>query len=198
MATIILTGEVKGTKVEPDPDGNGQILFLQVQVTDPDDLQTVELMRHAGVDYTPVDDSTVAILEVHPAYKIAVACDDGVTPTAKAGEYEVYSSDGSGSKLAYTKCNDGGEVEINGTGDYAVSYNDLVTEFKELNDKFNELVKDHNSHGHQYTAPSGPLISSTPTVGGVEAVPPTITQTSDESEADITNTQVETVRLPND
>ena len=182
---MIFTGEVITSEVQSDPDGDGQILILQVQVTDPDDIQTFELMRHAGVDYNPVVDSTVAAVEISPSYRIAVACDDGVTPEANPGEYEIYSSDGDGNKRARVKCVGDGQLELNGTGDFAVAFNELKTAFDELQAKHNALSAAYVTHTH--TSFGAPPTAITPDPGLPNPF---------ESTADIDTAKVNTVRLP--
>jgi hypothetical protein len=122
MATI---GRITGFEVAVNKDGDTQSLLLQVEMTEEDDIQTVELFRHAGVDYNPPNDSTPVIIPVTESLQIAVAVDDGITPTTDPGEYEIYSSDGT-TKQATIKLDVPGTVKINGGGRQAARKDDTV------------------------------------------------------------------------
>lgn len=182
---MAMIGEVIQSAVVPDPDGDGHILTLQVQITDPDDIQDIELMRHAGVDYKPPEDSQVVIVEIHPSYRVAIACDDGIEPEAAEGDYEIYGSD-SGAKTSRVKCVYDGQVEVNGTGDWAVRYTELKTAFDQLKTDFDALVGVFNNHQHAYVG-AGTGSSDQTTTGA---------QSGSTSSADMTNSKVDTVELP--
>lgn len=78
-----------------------------------------------------------------------------------------------------------GSIEINGDTDFAVAYDNLATEFNELNNKFNALITAFNAHGH----------SGVSTGIGVTG-PHNIAVAPTASNADITTTKVSTVRVP--
>ena len=89
-------GRITGRQITTNRDGTKPVTMLQVEITDPEDLQTIELMNSAGEDSQPPDDSRIVILSIGQAYKIAVAVDDGIAPDAALipGERKIYSSDG--------------------------------------------------------------------------------------------------------
>lgn len=185
---MAMIGEVIQSAVHPDPDGDGNILYLQVQISDTDDIQDIELVRHAGVDYKPVEDSQAVIVEIHPAFRVAVAVDDGIEPEANEGDYEIYGNSGS-AKTSRVKCVNDGQVELNGTGDWAVRYDELKTAFDELKSDFNALAANFNTHQHKYVSASGPADTT-------DALIPTAQPDDHTTEADITPAKVETVELP--
>jgi hypothetical protein len=74
-----------------------------------------------------------------------------------------------------------GNVEINGTADFAVAYNDLLSAFNELKADLNTFIGVYNSHNHNDPV-SG--VTGSPNQGG------TI------STADMTGAKVNTVKLP--
>lgn len=189
-------GRVTGREIVANRDGTKQSLMLQVEITDPEDIQTVELISQDGEDTNPVDNSRVVIIPIGQAYKIAIAVDDGIEPdsTQVPGEKKIYSSDGGVIKafiqwlktgamiisgtllqiLGSTKIEITAPViEINGNADFAVRYTALETAFQ-------AFQTEYDLHVH-----SGVLAG--PANSGVPTVP---------SAADITPAKVATVKLP--
>lgn len=165
---MIASGRVTGREIKTNMDGQTAKMILQVEITDPEDIQTIELMRQAGEDTNPPNDSRVIILSVG-SYRVAVASDDGIVPTMGAGEKKLYSTS-AGSIAAFLNFLSTGIIEINGNDDFAVAFNDLKTEI-------DQLVSDYNSHTHVET-------------GGTTATP------LPQSTVDITPAKVATVKLP--
>jgi len=122
------TGLIKGSSYRVNRDGSGKKLLLEVEITDPDDIQTVELMTQAGDDINPPDNSRVTIIKIGSAWKIAIASDDGIAPdeTLNKGERKIYASDGTDIK-SFINWLVNGNVQINGSGDFAVRYDALST-----------------------------------------------------------------------
>lgn len=170
----VRTGIVKGHEFKKNRDGTGDRLLLQVQMTDPLDVQTVELMAQAGVDVNPPEDSRIIILDMGPSYKIAVGADDGIVPTVEPGEKKIYSSAG-GAIKAFIKWVKDGILHLNGDADNAVKFSPLET-------AFNQLQSDFDTHVHQY-------------IPGVLSPIPTAAPTNP-STADIAPAKVDTVKLP--
>jgi hypothetical protein len=110
-----MIGKVIGSAVDVNRDSDGNVRLLTVEITEGDDLQEIELFRHAGVDYNPPVGSIVVIQILSDAFKVGVAVDDGIEPEAEEGEYEIYSSEGGagGVKLARVKCDADGNVVCN-------------------------------------------------------------------------------------
>jgi len=177
----MITGIVKGYEVKKNRDGAGARLMLQVEITDPDDIQTVELMSASGEDNVPPIDSRVLIVSVGSAYKIGIAIDDGITPSMSDGEKKMYSI-ASGAISAFINLLNTGIIELNGNADFAVRYNALETAFDELKTDFNNFVTTvYNVHNHP-TAPTGPVS------------PPSATGSS--SAADITGAKIDEIKVP--
>lgn len=167
------TGTVTGREFKKNRDSGNIRLLLQVQITDSDDVQTVEYMAASGEDSSPPDGSKVLILGIGSAYKIAIAADDNIEPSMLEGEKKLYSID-AGVIAAFINFLQSGIIEINGNADFLVRYNALET-------AFNQLKSDFDTHGHLYTPGGG-----TPTQTG----PPPA------SSADITPAKVDTVKVP--
>jgi len=131
---MIKVGTVTGREIKPNIDGTQDVMILQVEITDPEDIQTVEVIANAGEDNNPPDDSTVVIARVGDAWKIAVAINDGITPddSLTPGEKKIYSSDGGIIKSFITWLKNklvlrGDVIEVNGNADFAVRFNALET-----------------------------------------------------------------------
>lgn len=166
-----LTGKVTGREFTTNRDGDVDKIMLQVEISDPDDIQTVELMSQSGEDTNPPDGSRIAILTIGESYKIAIASDDGIVPTMNPGEKKIYSSD-IGIIKAFINFLVDGTLELNGNADFAVRFSALET-------AFNQFKTDYNGHTHATVASIG-----TPTI------PIPITA------ADITPAKVDEVKLP--
>lgn len=177
---MLTSGIVKGFKVEKNRDGEKNVIMLQVEMSAPDDVQSVEQINHGGEQYNPPVGSQVVILNLGDAWKVAIASDDDVEPDALPGEKEIYSNHpATGAKLAFVRCTFDGIkqlVKINGEADFAVRFNALQI-------AFNQLKADYDGHKHKYTAPLHP---GSPTDTGA----PTAAST-----ADISPAKVEDIKL---
>lgn len=179
---MIRTGIVKGREFRKNRDGNNTRLMMQVQITDADDIQTVELMVPPGVDVNPPDESKVIVIDVSKAYKIAIVADDNIEPSMLEGEKKIYSIN-AGTIAAFINLLKSGIIEVNGNADFAVRFTALESAFNELKGDFNQLITDYNGHGHGGVQTGGGTSGVTNTPG-----------TS--SSADMSGAKVDTVKLP--
>ncbi len=163
----IRVGTVRGREIRKNRNGSADVLLLQVEISDADDIQTVELMTQAGDEYSPVDGSRVLLVQLGPAWVVAVTADDLIPPEIAAGERRTYSQDG-GTRKASIYWRTSGQLELNGIGDFAVKFNALETAFNQLKDDFD------NHDGHFSPTNSKPAAST----------------------ADISPAKVDTVELP--
>lgn len=170
-----MIGRVVNSSLGPNKDGVRTVVLLEVELTDPDDIQTVELLTEMGLDYRPTDDSAVVVLSLGPAWKVAIACDDRVTKTMDKGEKEIYSLVGT-TKKASIKWLADGVLELNGNEDFAVRFNELKT-------AFDQLKSDFDDHTHVTTA----TISTGP-AGAISPPSP--------STADIDPAKIEEIKVP--
>ena len=178
---MIRTGIVTGRELKKNRDGGNDRLLLQVQITDADDIHTVEYMSPPGEDSNPPDGSKVLIIDVGRAYKVAIAADDNISPSMEKGEKKLYSIS-EGAIAAFINFLSSGIMEINGNSDFAVRYNELETGFNQLKADHDDFVANvYGLHSHA-TAPTGPV--SPPSVLGAA------------STADISAAKVEEVKLP--
>ena len=162
----IRIGTVRGREKKPNRNGEGDVILLQVEISGPDDVQTVELMTHAGDEASPPDGALVILVQIGPAWVVALAADDLIPPDIDVGERRVYSQDG-GARKATVYWRTNGQLELNGTGDFAVRFNELET-------AFNQLKSDFDSHGGHFSGEVAPAPST----------------------ADISGAKVDTIEVP--
>lgn len=166
MGTRAQIGIVRGREIRPNRNGGDDVLLLQVEVSDPEDVQTIELMTHAGDESSPEDGAQVLLISIGPAWTIAIAVNDLIPPDLDPGERRIYSQV-SGVRKAIIYCRTSGQLELNGTGDFAVRFSELET-------AFNQLKTDFDAHAGHFSG---------------EVVPTPST-------ADISGAKVSTVELP--
>lgn len=85
-------GKVKGSEVIPNRDSIDPTLMLQVEMSEEEDLRSVEQFTQPGVDCNPVQDSLVIVVNAGSAWPIVVAVRDGTIPEMAEGDYQIYSS----------------------------------------------------------------------------------------------------------
>jgi hypothetical protein len=124
---MVKTGTITGRDVAKNRDGENDRLMLQVQLSNSDDIQTVEYVSLPGQDANPKNGTKVFIIEVGPSYKIAIGADDGITPGMDTGEQRFYSVNDAGAIQAFINMLKTGIIEINGNGDFAVRWTALNT-----------------------------------------------------------------------
>jgi hypothetical protein len=123
----MIIGRVTGFEVGKNKEGDDESLLLQVELSEPDDVQTVELFGSGGRDYNPPTNSTVVVISIADAMQIAVAVNDGITPESEPGEVELYSVDKyAGSKKAKLKLLTDGVAKINDGGPAAARVGDEI------------------------------------------------------------------------
>ena len=147
-----MIGTVRGREIKPNRNGDHDVILLQVEISGPDDVQTVELMTHAGDESSPPDGAQVVLLGAGSAWLIAIAADDLITPGIAEGERRVYSQD-AGARKATIYWRTDGQLELNGTGDHAVRFAALET-------AFNQLKADFNAHGGHFSGEIPPVAST--------------------------------------
>lgn len=120
-----MTGIVRGYEVKKNRDGSQNVLMLQVEISGPDDNQSVEYMSHAGDDHIPPIGSVVTILTAGKSWKIAIASNDTIDfdSSLEEGDRKLYSKD----NASFIKILSDGTIELNGNADFAVSHTDLNT-----------------------------------------------------------------------
>ena len=136
----IQTGIIKGRETGSNRDGGRDVLLLQVELTDPEDVQTIELMQGAGDQYNPPDGSKVLVISNGAAYKIAIAVDDLTALSIEIGERAIRAVlDGEVKSSVHCKVD--GNLVLNEGTDFAI-------QFTAMKVAFDQLKADHNAHGH--------------------------------------------------
>ena len=155
-----MIGTVKGYQVTNNRNSDHKVVMLQVQLSDSEDIQSVELYNPFGEKSIPQNEQRVLILQLSRAWKIAIAIDDKIDPSdLNDGEKKLYSLDPSGAIAAFMTLTNTGELFLNGETDYAVR-------FLELKAGFDQLKSDFNNHIHTETGAS----TSTPTVPSAASI----------------------------
>jgi hypothetical protein len=141
-------GRVISSTIEKNRDGEGNVLMLKVEISDPDDLQEVELFRQPGIDARPNADASLLIDDLGDAWQVAMAADDNIEPSVDAGEIAIYASDGT-AKISQVYCKQDGTVEVGLTNFQFVALAELVKT------EINRVIAAFNLHTHA-TAALGP------------------------------------------
>lgn len=198
----ILTGKVRGRQLTKNRDGSTNKILLQVELTSPDDIQTVEWINHDGEDSSPPDNSLVVVVAVSKSYKIAIACDDGILAESSPGEKLLYSQlngvkrtsiflktdgsiiidtkDTSGVQKSVIELESGGDISITSEKNINLNgLNDFAVRFNALEIVLNQLIIDFNIHTH----------GGVDTGSGETLIPAPIT-------LDLSPAKVESVKLP--
>ena len=87
------TGIVTGRQTAANRGQGVPVRLLQAIITDPADVQTVQLVEQSGEESNPLNGTLVILLPGAQAFKLGVACSDGVTPVMDPGGKRIYSLD---------------------------------------------------------------------------------------------------------
>lgn len=136
---MVRFGIVTGREILKNRDGSHSVRMLQVRITDDRDIQSVQHVTLSGDDSGPPDDSQVIILDLGPAFKVAIAVDDLIEPSSTPGEKMIYSSEG-GVIKAFIKLLTSGIIELNGNIDNAVRFAALDTQLQTLVGQINAIL----------------------------------------------------------
>lgn len=147
-------GTVTGTEIRKNRDGTQNTVMLQVEMDDADDVQSVELMPHAGMDYRPRSGTKVFIVESGAAYKLAIASKDAIEPSSAVGEQKMYSVDAGGLVAAIIHWMEDGQLVLNMGSGTAVEFARLKVEFEKLQNAWDAFATAY--------VPGGPLAVGTP------------------------------------
>jgi len=194
----VFMGKIVGTEKAVNTEGDNDVLLVTVEVTDADDLQTVENFFHGGIDYNPSNDATALVDGVGESYKTVVGFDDGIEPEAARGEIEMYSTveDGS-SKSARVKCDNQGNVELNGDSDNAVRFSELKEAFDQLQSEHDDLVEIVNGINAVLRSFFNAYVPGGPTLLGTPPAPVAFTVSDGSpSTADIDPSKINEVKVP--
>ena len=110
---MIRIGKIIGTNIDKVRNGNKKARLLQIVFSGGgQDVKTVQHMTQAGIDANPPIGDTVSLeLESGEGMRFAVATEDFIEHKAAAGEYEIYSSNGT-AKNARVKAKNNGKLYL--------------------------------------------------------------------------------------
>lgn len=188
MDTRIHLGTVVGSAIAANRDGEGDSRMLSAELSEADDVQTIELVNRNGEQTNPLDDHMLVILELGPAWKIAVAVRDNVEldATLARGEKILYSLDATNAIKASVRFKADGTLVLNEGEDYAVQFTAMQSAFNQLKSDFNTFVSSvFNAHTHPYLPGPGPAAPTSPT-----ATP------GSSSSADMAGAKIESIQVP--
>lgn len=134
---MVNLGTVTGQEVKKNRDGKVQVRLLQVQMTNAEDVQTVQYMPTAGEDAPPRNGDQVAVLEIGPGFKVALGVSDSVVPSAEPGERKTYSRDSQGAIAAFILLAKNGDIELNGNTNTLVRWGPLNTALQAMRTAIN-------------------------------------------------------------
>lgn len=136
-----------------------------------------------GIDAAPLEEDQGVSLVIDSANRTV---NIGIYPDAQAdpGEIRIYSRDENGDIQALIYCKNDGTIEINGSADYAVAFDDLKSAFDEFKDDMNNFITTiYNVHVHPGVTAGPASTSATVSQGTATA-------------ADMSDSKVDTVKLP--
>lgn len=115
--------------------------MLVVEIGEPAHTRDAEWVDAVNTESGPVDGLVVEVDDSDPSWLRVNLMSSDLVPEVKAGEYQIFSTDSTGStRLARVACNSKSEVVLNEGGDYAVQFTALKEAFKELQDQHNALL----------------------------------------------------------
>lgn len=160
--------------------------------------ETARQVTPFGIDCVPVKNAIAIIGDSENGRNTTVLgyLNDKALKDLKAGELMMFSAEADGSIAASIISRNDGILELLGTGDFLVRYNELEREFNELNNKFNELVVNYNAamavmaaHTHSYAPGPLPPVQTGPSSGAGSASTPSIANINNAKHESIKTTQ---------
>lgn len=111
-------GTVKKTSIESNQDSAKKFIMLEVEESEGEDLQDVQLVSLSGIKSRPEPGERVYILNFGGGLKIGIAVEDNIETDKDEGERDFYSTLAGVRKAALTLKKDGTAV-INDGSDFA-------------------------------------------------------------------------------
>lgn len=114
------TGKVTGYEITENKGSEKKKLILQLEITDPEDIQSIQLLSSSGEISNPPEGSKVITLPIGTnGYKVGVAVDDNIEPEQlNPGEKIIYASDKGEVKAKVYLKNTGEIICINEKGSF--------------------------------------------------------------------------------
>jgi hypothetical protein len=135
------------------------------------DIQTSIEASPFGVDSNPIKNWVAVYAETSEKGKTVIVGYLNKNQLAATGEYRNYSTNDDGEEVFYTWLKKNGTMEIGGTENFAVKFNELKTEFNKLKESHNTLAEKWNSFCTAYV-PGSPSVTGTPATLSTSSVSP--------------------------
>lgn len=163
---------------------------IKILVNGRDDARTTYESLPFGVDGVPPGNWRALYAETSEEGRNVVIgyINQNQLSVLNPGETHFYSTDASGENIAaFIKMLDNGSMQVLGTGDFFVRFNELQTGFNELRSDLNAHITNYNTHIHTTTA----------TVGtGPPGVISATSSTSTDSTASIDAAKIDEIETP--
>lgn len=135
------------------------------------DVQVVKEAAPFGIDSNPLDNMIAICAETSKSGKPVIIGYINKDQKAGKGEMRIFSKNSAGEEQTYIWLKSDGTIEIGGSDNHMVQFEELKNGFDELRGDLNDLISAFNAHMHP-TAGTGP--PSPPTPGtGIPATPST-------------------------
>lgn len=135
--------------------GQRIIKFLRYGLSD---IQTAEEYGPHGFDSNPVKNMIALYAETGQKGETVIIGYLVKSKLAEAGEARMFSTDADGALKTFIWLKADGTMQLGGTDDFAVSFNNLKTEFNELQSKWNAFAAAY--------VPGSPALQGTPPTAG--------------------------------
>lgn len=88
-----LIGDIISSLFGKNRNAETESILLQVIITDPEDVQTIQMVSQAGEDTNPPPFSNAFLIPFGSSNLVCIGSDDGLTPDVKQGEKEFYATE---------------------------------------------------------------------------------------------------------
>ena len=128
------SGKVTGYEITKNKGSEKNKLVLQLEISDPEDIQSIQLISSSGEVSNPPNGSKVITIPIGTnGYKVGVAVDDNIEPEQiEPGEKIIYSSDDGTIKSKIYLKKTGEIIAINDNGSFKLAADGS---FQAINDK---------------------------------------------------------------
>lgn len=83
-------GKIISSAIGKNRNSETKSILLQVQITDPKDIQTIQSVSQSGENSNPPPLSNAFVLQFGSSNMVCLGADDGLTPDVEPGEKEFY------------------------------------------------------------------------------------------------------------
>lgn len=149
MAINVNIGTVVGREIIENRDSENESRMLSVELSEANDVQSIEHISQNGEQTNPPDDTTVLVLELNPSWKLAIAINDlvDIDENLDPGEKKIYAVDSSNNIVSSIYLRNTGIVEIGGGDQFVALANKVKTALDFINNVFSSWTPVANDGG---------------------------------------------------